>query len=186
MTYYPSWFNQTSARDCFEQYAPRNGKLTCLQIGVFTGDATRWIANYMLTDPESKLWDVDTWEGDDTVQQSSMNWEEIKQIYRLKNKKFIDQGIVIPYVGTSDSFFTSKPDDLKFDFIYVDGDHTAFQAMKDGINSFVSLKVGGVLAFDDYSDSPAKTAIMWITETLGSKLEPIHIDKQAWYKKVKD
>lgn len=37
-----------------------------------------------------------------------------------------------------------------FDIIYIDGDHTAEAAFKDGVNSFPLLKKDGILIFDDY------------------------------------
>jgi predicted O-methyltransferase YrrM len=37
-----------------------------------------------------------------------------------------------------------------YDFIYVDGDHTAYGVIKDAIASYECLNVGGIIAFDDY------------------------------------
>jgi predicted O-methyltransferase YrrM len=38
----------------------------------------------------------------------------------------------------------------EFDFIYIDGDHSAEGVYNDAILSFPLLKSGGILAFDDY------------------------------------
>jgi predicted O-methyltransferase YrrM len=38
----------------------------------------------------------------------------------------------------------------KYHVIYVDGDHWGGSVVKDGINAWNALRVGGVLIFDDY------------------------------------
>jgi predicted O-methyltransferase YrrM len=49
---------------------------------------------------------------------------------------------------TSDEYFASNKS--QFNFIYIDGDHTALQTSLDGLNAFRLLESGGVMAFDDY------------------------------------
>jgi predicted O-methyltransferase YrrM len=39
---------------------------------------------------------------------------------------------------------------IKFDFIYIDGDHTAKGTISDAIRAFSLLKEGGIMIFDDY------------------------------------
>lgn len=39
---------------------------------------------------------------------------------------------------------------LRVDSVYVDGDHAARSALMDGAFSFLLLKVGGLMIFDDY------------------------------------
>ena len=50
---------------------------------------------------------------------------------------------------TSDEFFSKTTH--TFNFIYIDGDHTALQTALDGLNAFKVLEPGGVMAFDDYT-----------------------------------
>jgi len=49
---------------------------------------------------------------------------------------------------TSDKFFESN--EMMFDFIYIDGDHSYEQASKDLKNSLSALKIGGLCIVDDY------------------------------------
>lgn len=42
-----------------------------------------------------------------------------------------------------------QPDDLTFDFIYVDGDHRGHITMMDLTLSWMKLKIGGIMAVDD-------------------------------------
>ena len=37
-----------------------------------------------------------------------------------------------------------------YDFIYIDGDHTAFAVLEDMVLSWKLLKIGGMLLVDDY------------------------------------
>jgi predicted O-methyltransferase YrrM len=50
---------------------------------------------------------------------------------------------------TSDEYF-SVNNILKFDFIYIDGDHTSHQVTKDADSAWKLLKPNGIMAFDDY------------------------------------
>ncbi len=57
MAEYPNWFAQT-AQNNFDTYlAEYKGKpnLRFLQLGVFTGDATVWLCNNILTDDTSTV-----------------------------------------------------------------------------------------------------------------------------------
>jgi len=51
---------------------------------------------------------------------------------------------------TRDMYFSNSVQMERFDFVYIDGAHTSTQVLVDGINGFARLKVGGILAFDDY------------------------------------
>ena len=51
--------------------------------------------------------------------------------------------------GFSDDILPTLQND-SYDVIYIDGDHSAEAAFKDGVNSFPLLKVGGIMVFDDY------------------------------------
>jgi len=67
-------------------------------------------------------------------------------------KDGVDPGIYTdsPYVNykmTSDKFFETNT--KKYDFIFIDGLHTAYQVTKDIYNSINSLKDGGVIMLDD-------------------------------------
>ena len=67
-------------------------------------------------------------------------------------KDGVDPGIYTdsPYVNykmTSDKFFETNT--KKYDFIFIDGLHTAYQVTKDIYNSINSLKDGGIIMLDD-------------------------------------
>ena len=65
---YPNWF-MYGAVNLFSKYLGelKDREVHCLQIGAYTGDATEWLLQNVLTHPNSTLTDVDTWEGSDEV-----------------------------------------------------------------------------------------------------------------------
>lgn len=190
---YPNWFEQSEARENFEKYAPRIQPIKCLQVGAYTGDATKWIAENLLTHPHSFLIDVDTWQGSDEPVHHNMDWDDVYETYKEKNKLYIEERKqVFPIRTTSDKYFSTIDESDIFDFIYIDGDHTAFGVVRDITNAYRALKVDGVLALDDYTWSlgkgdfyDPKPAIDWFSTILNDRLELLVLNGQAWYKKVK-
>ena len=62
---YPNWFAQ-SAQYNFDVLLQRfigEDNLHFLQLGAYTGDASVWMAENILTGSNCMLMDVDTWEG---------------------------------------------------------------------------------------------------------------------------
>ncbi len=76
MTTYPNWFAETAQQNFATYLAEFKDKpnLKFLQLGVFTGDATVWLCNNILTDDTSKLIDVDTWGGSDEKSHAEMDF----------------------------------------------------------------------------------------------------------------
>lgn len=59
----------------------------------------------------------------------------------IKHKEFSDVGLAKLLVQGKRNFF---------DFIYIDGSHKAPEVLLDAVLAFRLLKIGGVIAFDDY------------------------------------
>jgi hypothetical protein len=146
---YPNYFEQVALAN-FEKYLPLigDGDLKLLQIGVFRGDASIYLAENFLVNPNSKLYDVDLWGGTSDPSHAAMDFHEIEKDYEIRLKKHISKGKVIKHKMSSQEFFLLNKVD--FDFIYIDGDHSMLSVLSDGINAFQALKIGGILAFDDY------------------------------------
>lgn len=152
---YPNWFEFT-AKENFElalKDLAGNPHLNFLQIGAFTGDASVWLLDNILTHESSRLTDVDTWQGSDEDVHKSMDFDDVFNTYLAKTKGRNR----LYYKGTSADFLMSKaqfgPTDY-YDFIYIDGDHTASAVLADAAMAFYYLKPGGILAFDDYEWTP--------------------------------
>ncbi len=162
---YPNWFS--SNINIFGKYLNSFvglPNLKFLQIGAYTGDASKWLLENILIDKTSILIDVDTWQGSEEGIHKKFNWQDVELTYDNKTSKFEN---IIKYKGTSDSYLLSSK--TLFDFIYIDGDHTAKGVYSDALLSFPLLKSGGIMAFDDY---------LWKHDTKNIELEPkMGIDK---------
>lgn len=148
VTDYPNWF-QGTAKDCFEQYLEHFKKqenLNFLQVGVFTGDASVWLADNILTGKNSRLYDVDTWLGSDESVHHTMDFADVERTYDAKVNGYEN---ILKYKMDSATFFSKELG--PFDFIYVDADHTSEGVYRDAMNSWQFLKPNGILAFDDYT-----------------------------------
>lgn len=187
---YPNWFAQT-AESNFSKHLSflKDKEIHCLQIGAYTGDATEWLFANILTNQNSTLTDVDTWLGSDEAVHKSMDWSDVEEVYDSRTKQFIEDGRLIKVKNTSDNFFTTNT--KVFDFIYVDGDHTAMATLKDGLNSYKVLKPSGIIAFDDYTwsagtgdsmDDP-KPAIDAFVLFHKRNTTPIEVGQQFWLRK---
>ncbi len=150
MTEYPNWFLKGGAQLNFAKHLPPlAGKpLKALQIGAYTGDATVWMFEKTLTHPESLLVDVDTWAGSDEKEHKNMDWQSVETVYDSRTKGYVSRGQLEKVKTTSDNFFSSNTD--LYNFIYIDGDHTAASVLKDGLNAIKFLAPFGIIAFDDY------------------------------------
>ena len=146
---YPNWFN-IAAKGYFAEYLEEfKGKpnLHFLQIGVYTGDASLWLMQNIVTDKSSILTDVDTWQGSDEEIHHEMDFSDVERVYDEKLKEFSN---VIKCKMESHKFLATSDDKEIYDFIYIDGDHTAQAVFIDASLAWKALKPGGIMAFDDY------------------------------------
>lgn len=148
---YPNWFAIT-AQDNFEKHLrPLAGQedLRFLQLGVYTGDASLWLLQNILTGEGSRLTDVDTWQGSDEEAHKEIDFADVFATYKAKVK------------GLPVTSITSRTDNYliraravhvaTYDFIYVDADHTTVGVLLDAELSWQLLTIGGIMAFDDYN-----------------------------------
>jgi predicted O-methyltransferase YrrM len=176
---FPNWF-EGQQYNFEEQLSHLKGlpDLRFLQIGAYTGDASVWLCENILTDRTSILIDVDTWAGSDESEHSRIDFEKVLSYYEARIVKYQK---VVRLKMTSDKYFTGEIA-AKFDFIYIDGDHTAAQVERDAENAWKLLKSGGILAFDDYQwgrDLPPDT-------TPKPAIDKFLLDKQDEYVQLVD
>lgn len=149
---FPDWFAVTAVNFFNKHLLPKAGEpLSCLQLGAYTGDASEYLLRNILTHEQSRLVDVDTWQGAKDFVQTSMDWNSIEFFYEERLNEFLESGKLIKYKGTTDDYFRQIEKKLEFDFIYVDADHEAASTLKDGVNAIEHVRPGGILAFDDYT-----------------------------------
>lgn len=149
MTEYPNWFEQTAIANFKNYLLPFAGRkdLNFLQVGAYTGDASKWLLENVLTHESSRLTDVDTWRGSDEIIHKEFDWSDVEETYDKKMEPFGDR--VTKVKSDSVAFLRTAPF-FAFDFIYIDGDHTALGVFSDAVGAWPLLKPYGIMAFDDY------------------------------------
>jgi predicted O-methyltransferase YrrM len=148
---YPNWFSQTAQHNFEAFLTPLAGRddLKFLQLGVFTGDASVWLADNILTGNRCWLIDVDTWQGSNEPDHEPMDFDDVYNTYRLKTNQYKDR--IKTFDTTTTWFLSSVRKDPDYDFIYVDADHTTVGVLLDAELAWPQLKSGGIMAFDDYT-----------------------------------
>jgi predicted O-methyltransferase YrrM len=190
MAEYPNWFAQTAQNNFTTYLSEYAGKenLRFLQLGVYTGDASVWLCNNILTDKSSILIDVDTWGGSDEESHAEMDFSDVERVYKEK----INNLSVVSIVSDTVEYIIRQRNNFMdaYDFIYIDADHTAVSVLMDAELSWPLLKSGGIMAFDDYTWGrhlpPAKTprpGILLFTERHKAELDTLVINSQYWIKK---
>ena len=189
---YPDWFSHT-AKPNFEKHLTlqgRQGRMECLQLGVYTGDASLWMLQNL---GDIELTDVDTWQGSDEEAHESMDFEDVYETYLNKISNYRRQIDIRRATTTKyllEQYGCDRPLGETFDFIYIDADHTTVGVLMDAELSWPLLKSGGILAFDDYTwgsnllpHLTPKPAIDMFVDRHKDELEILDINDQYWVKK---
>lgn len=192
---FPNWFAMY-ADDYFDRFlsgwAGRPG-LRFLQIGAFTGDASLWLLDNVLTGPGSVLVDVDTWEGSDEPAHGYFDWADVERRYDARTAEYRVARRLVKVKATSREFFAVESREPAYDFAYIDGAHEADNVLRDGVEAFKRLRPGGLLGFDDYEWQSGKGPEF--DPALGiERFAALHTDdaarfgsgpeKQVWFRKV--
>ena len=144
---FPNWFARSAEFNFIDHlisYADKPN-LRYLQLGAYTGDATCWLLDHILTDPSSTLTDVDTWRGSDEQEHEALNFDAVLDYYLSRVARYPNLTTIR---GTTVDYLRTAPAE-HFDFIYIDADHTTIGVVLDAELSWPALKRGGILAFDD-------------------------------------
>jgi hypothetical protein len=192
---YPNWFAQIAQHN-FEQFLlPEAGKprLRYLQLGCFTGDASLWLLENILTSKDSVLTDVDTWAGAPNEPiQTAMDFDDVYATYLDKIKGYkvrIERFTTVDYL--LGQYGCDRPLGEYFDFVYVDAHHTSASAFLDSELSWPLLKSGGILAIDDYEwqhpdgveiHAPKLGILMFLDRHVGEYDELVR-NQQLWIRK---
>ena len=144
------WFEKTGQRNFEKNLIHLAGvkRLKFLEVGCYEGAATVWMLKHVLTDNESTIDVIDTFEGSIEHQEKR---EELK-IDSLKDR-FLEnisehRKQVSVHIGYSQEILKALKQ--QFDFIYIDGSHQAADVIEDAILAFKLLKSNGIMGFDDY------------------------------------
>ena len=125
-----------------------NNDITAIEIGTGTAQTLEMVLAYS---PNLKLvYTIDPYIHNELSQFEAHapveKQEEWKEIAKLRIDKYPDR--VIKIIDTSDNAVTQTPNEV--DMVWIDGDHTAEQIVKDIINYYPKVRIGGIFGGHDY------------------------------------
>ncbi|MGH7791972.1 MAG: class I SAM-dependent methyltransferase, partial [Thermodesulfobacteriota bacterium] len=115
-----------------------------LEIGSFEGRSTIWFLENILTHPTSSITCVDNF---------SRQGGEPRFDHNIKVSGFSNK--VTKIKGRSEDVLRTLNENT-FDIIYIDGNHYALNVLMDTVLSWLLLKPGGIIIFDDYEWEPER------------------------------
>lgn len=139
-----------------------------LEIGSHEGMSAAWFLSTCLSHPKSTITCVDPWEDEKILQTFRENISLLKAETKVKEIR-----------SKSDEV---RLDERKWDFVYIDGWHSAASALLDAARSWNSLKNGGIMIWDDYLwkvgekdwvDRP-QMGVNFFVSALSKDLEVVH------------
>ena len=125
-----------------------------LEIGCFEGRATCWFLENALDD-NGLIVCVDPFEG--SMEHAGMDLSDLYKRFK-ENTTYAqkdNQRVIVRRDTSYNALATWIYDQYDpFDFIYIDGDHTAPAVLTDACMAWPLLKSGGIMLFDDYHWNP--------------------------------
>jgi predicted O-methyltransferase YrrM len=172
---YPAnWYWTMGASDFFDRNMTEfidKPNLRFLEIGSWVGTSAIEQVKNVLSGNNSTITCVDIW-SDSKVEEY---FDERTATYANKIAK----------IKNNSKIWLEQNQDQLFDFIYVDGDHTAESIEADTRLSWAMLKIGGVMALDDVllnnETEQANNAFM---ESVKDKATIIENGYQIWLRKT--
>ena len=165
-------------------------KKAFLEIGCFEGRASCWMLDNGLAD-DGLLVCVDTFAGSE--EHDKLKLTDLRKTFdaNIAKHKSENQTVTVIQDTSYQGLARLINDKEQFDFIYVDGSHTAPDVMTDACMAFGLLKSGGIMLFDDYlwTDMPGmlhrpKLAVDLFVTLFSEKCEMILLGYQLGIKKL--
>lgn len=167
---YPLWLKFLGKYTSIETHA--------LEIGSCEGRSSCFFVQNILAHKKSTLTCVDPWVMPGTEERFQHNIDALDCRKKMKIiKSFSDD---------------AQLNETLWDFVYVDGWHSARATLFDSVRSWVSLKKGGIMIFDDYQwnintrprvECP-KMAIDAFLNICERDLKVLHINMQVIVEKI--
>jgi predicted O-methyltransferase YrrM len=162
-----------------------------LEIGTFKGESAQWMCEHIVTGPDSWYACIDPFTGSTEHQQLGIDCSQLfeQTLERLSGFK----NVRIEKGRSQDRLPVYIVNDIKIDFIYIDGSHEAPDVLNDSCLAFGLLKIGGILIWDDYlweevpgANRQPKKAIDTFLDMWSDKITVLHKESQVIIRKEKD
>jgi predicted O-methyltransferase YrrM len=173
-----NWFDAV-AKDVWDPLMTRYMPARILEIGSYEGASACYLIDTLAPHHAVELHCIDSWEGGVEHQaggDAPADMQAVERRFRHNVARAAGQypgrAHIVVHKGYSDECLARLLVEGKrgyFDFVYIDGSHQAADVLADAVLGFRLLKVGGVLAFDDY---------LW-SEQLPSGKDPLRCPKPA-------
>jgi predicted O-methyltransferase YrrM len=137
----PAW------KDFLDKLQPKRA----IEIGSYEGRSACWlIENYpkLVT-----LYCIDPWMDEDIESRFDANIAEAEKTSGVSVEKIKSR-------SAPALIELARHQPSAFDFIYIDGSHTAPDVLTDAVLALQLIKVGGIIAFDDY---------LWLDDSTGGR-----------------
>ncbi|MGL4239310.1 class I SAM-dependent methyltransferase [Tabrizicola sp.] len=176
MAFQYDWFSHNIRR--FEAQLMHLAGTPCrvLEIGCHEGQATCWMLRKIATHQDSSIDCID-------IRTNENFWPNVSETGGLNR--------VTLYRGCSFEMMFRLPL-LHYDFVYVDASHWTQNVLEDGVLGFRLLKVGGIMAFDDYNWDDErfnhygrpKPSIDFFLQAYADLIEIKERSSQVWIRKL--
>lgn len=153
-----NWF--AGQKSIWDNLIPKENPKRVLEVGSYEGASACYVIEKLGNDHALEIHCVDTWSGGVEHQAGGSAQSDMPSVEeRFHNnidiaKQSVSQPVeLVIHKGFSDFHLAKLLGEGKanyFDFIYIDGSHQAPDVLADAILGFKLLRVGGVMAFDDY------------------------------------
>ncbi len=130
-----------------ERQLPGRPDLRFLEIGCFEGRATLWLLENVLTDPSARIEVIDTFTGSPEFAVMGVDGSSLAR-FTHNVSPYAEKVTVMR--GESGPILRTLPLAETYDFVYVDGSHSAPDVLADAVFAWPLLKRRGLLVFDDY------------------------------------
>jgi SAM-dependent methyltransferase len=152
-TFTNDWFQQSATIPIWDRIIESVKPQHILEVGCYEGRATTFLIERCASFGNLFMTCVDTWGGAVDLPEDRMKGVEARFDQNIKAALGWSQWpVTFQKIKATSS--QALPELIAggraFDFIYIDGSHTAPDVLTDAVDAFRLLRVGGAMIFDDY------------------------------------
>ena len=119
-----------------------------MELGTYQGESAQWMLENIFTHPDSRYYCVDTFEGGAVHQALGIDCSTLKAQAAKRLSPYRDRCAIF----TGLTRIVLRHWDLeRLDFVYVDAGHAAQDVLRDAVQAWELLNIGGVMVFDNWS-----------------------------------